>query len=160
MWAVMSRPCWCQGLIGQEAGVDEYRVDGCVVLVCGQLLQIGPVGCGELPDGGGIVVLQELRALFAARGEEAQFVIPKDGFDFVFPRQFEHVVAVGAAVDEVADLDDAILGLKLQRFEQFFKFDRASVHVSDCYGSRHRFSTSEGGGWLDLDFAAREAAAS
>jgi hypothetical protein len=51
-------------------------------------------------------------------------------------RQLDAAVAVRAAVDQVARLNDTIFRLQLQRFEKFFKFIGTSVHVSygDCSG--------------------------
>lgn len=66
-------------------------------------------------------------------------MISEDAFHLIGACQFDDAVAVRAAVDEVADLNDTILFLQFERIEELLKFIGTAVNVSYGNGSGHEF---------------------
>ncbi len=133
------------GLVGQKAAVDEDDVQLGLEVGERHLFEVLPVVGLEAAEGGFVVVFEEGAIGAAANGEEAGFVIAEEGEGAVLEREIDDAVAVRAAVHEVADQDEAVLGGEGQALEQFGKFLVAAVDVAD--GDDASDHAGGGGGW-------------
>ena len=88
-----------------------------------------------------VVFLQAGAVAGAAEIQEARLVVAEEGDGAVPEGEVDDLVAVGAAVDEVADEDEAVVGGDREAIKQFGEFEVAAVDVSDgddaaCHAGR------------------------
>jgi len=125
------------GLIRQKSAVNADEFAHAVVFEFRHFLEKCPVFFGQLIERRVVVVLEQIGAAFPAGSKQAELVVAEDRFNLIHARQFNDLMALWAAIDQVSELDDAVVRPKLQRFQQFLEFKGASVHVADGDGSTH-----------------------
>ena len=119
------------GLVGKEAAVDEDDVVRAIVIRERHGLHVGPVAGRELLERIVVVFLEMRRIAGFAVVEEAELVIAEEGEVGVLAGERNHLGAVGAAVDEISEEDDAVVAFELEFLEQIFEFAMATVDIAD-----------------------------
>jgi hypothetical protein len=119
------------GRVWKETAVDEDGVQLFDVVGEGHFLQIGPVIGAEFFESVFVGFFEAGAIAGLVCGKEAEFVIAEEGKRTVGAGEVDDLAAVRAAVDEVADEDELVVGLKLEALEQLGKFGVAAVDVAD-----------------------------
>lgn len=97
----------------------------------GHGLQVGPVMGLEGGAGFFVVVLERGAFTGAAVGEEAGLVVAEKREGAVLDGEVDDAGAVGAAVDKVAEQDEAVFGNEGEAVEKFGEFEVTPVDVAD-----------------------------
>lgn len=94
-------------------------------------IHVGPVAAVELLQRVVIILLQMSGITGLSIVEQTQLVVAQERRMGVFPGESDHLGAVGAAIDQVAEKDDAIVVFEVQLVQEVLQFPVAAVNVTD-----------------------------
>ena len=127
---------------GKETSVDDDEIEIGNLVSERHFFQVGPVVGLEGVKGLLVVVLEQGAILSGAVGEETGLMVAEHGEGVVAQGEVDDPGAVRAAIDEIADENEAIIGREGETVEEFGEFlvtsvdvadgDNATVHACEC----------------------------